>query len=63
MNKRIYTKPEIEVIEMPLQTTLICSSWTMDGKKDGTDGGEIIEGNPEGGLDSRKNDSGWDFEW
>ena len=48
---------------MPLQTTLICSSWTMDGKKDGTDGGEIIEGNPEGGLDSRKNDSGWDFEW
>ena len=37
------------------------TSWGVDGKKEGN----VKEG-PEGGdvkLDSRKNESGWDFEW
>ena len=37
------------------------ASWGVDGKKEG----DVKEGPEEGGveLDSRKNESGWDFEW
>ena len=37
------------------------TSWGVDGKKEGN----VKEGPEEGGveLDSRKNESGWDFEW
>ena len=37
------------------------TSWGADGNKEG----DVKEGPEEGGmkLDSRKNESGWDFEW
>ncbi len=62
--KKIYIKPEVADVKMSA-SAVMAGSWTVDGKKDpdSGDGGDIIEGNPEGGLDSRKNESGWDFDW
>ncbi len=63
--KRKYIKPQITVSRQFTVNPVIAASWTVNNKKDPTngDGGDIIEGNPEGGLDARKNNSSWDFEW
>ena len=62
MEKKIYKKPEMDVLSLNIKDSVLESrSWTVDGNKEGN----IIEGSEEGGveLDSRKNESGWDFEW
>ena len=63
MEKKIYKKPEMDVLSLNIKDSVLenASRWTVDGNKEGN----IIEGSEEGGveLDSRKNESGWDFEW
>ena len=63
MEKKIYKKPEMDVLSLNIKDSVLenASSWSVDGNKEGN----IIEGSEEGGveLDSRKNESGWDFEW
>ena len=62
MEKKIYKKPEMDVLSLNIKDSVLESrSWGVDGNKEGN----IIEGSEEGGveLDSRKNESGWDFEW
>ena len=62
MEKKIYKKPEVEVLPFNVKDSVLHNtSWGVDGNKEGN----IIEGSEEGGveLDSRKNESGWDFEW
>lgn len=63
MEKKIYKKPEMDVLSLNIKDSVLenKSSWTVGGNKEGN----IIEGSEEGGveLDSRKNESGWDFEW
>ena len=63
--KRKYIKPQITVSRQFTVNPVIAASWTVDGKKDPTngDGGEIIEDREPGELDARKNNSGWNFEW
>lgn len=63
MEKKIYKKPEMDVLSLSIKGSVLenASSWSVDRNKEGN----IKEG-PEGGdvnLDSRKNESGWDFEW
>ena len=62
MEKKIYKKPEMDVLSLNIKDSVLeNTSWGVDGKKEGN----VKEG-PEGGdvkLDSRKNESGWDFEW
>lgn len=62
MEKKIYKKPEMDVLSLSIKDSVLDNtSWTVDGNKEG----DVKEG-PEGGdvnLDSRKNESGWDFEW
>ena len=62
MEKKIYKKPEMNVLSLNIKDSVLDNtSFTVDGNKEGN----IIEGSEEGGveLDSRKNESGWDFEW
>ena len=62
MEKKIYKKPEIEVQHLNVKDSVLDNtSWGVDGNKEGN----IKEGPEEGDvkLDSRKNESGWDFEW
>lgn len=62
MEKKIYKKPEMDVLSLNIKDSVLESrSWTVDGNKEGN----VIEGSGDGdmNLDSRKNESGWDFEW
>lgn len=63
MEKKIYKKPEMNVLSLNIKDSVLenASSWTVDRNKEGN----IKDGPEEGGmnLDSRKNESGWDFEW
>ncbi len=62
MEKKIYKKPEVEVLPFNVKDSVLDNtSWTVDGNKEGN----IKDGSGDGdmNLDSRKNESGWDFEW
>ena len=62
MEKKIYKKPEMDVLSLNIKDSVLENrSWTVDGNKEVN----VEEGPEEGGveLDSRKNESGWDFEW
>lgn len=62
MEKKIYKKPEMDVLSLNIKDSVLESrSWTVDDNKEGN----VKEGREDGGmnLDSRKNESGWDFEW
>ncbi|MBS7237635.1 MAG: hypothetical protein KIG40_03165 [Bacteroidaceae bacterium] len=63
MEKKIYKKPEMDVLSLNIKDSVLenASRWTVDGNKEGN----IKDGYGDGGmnLDSRKNESGWDFEW
>lgn len=63
MEKKIYKKPEMDVLSLNIKDSVLenASSWTVDGNKEGN----IKDGSGDGdmNLDSRKNESGWDFEW
>lgn len=61
MEKKIYKKPEVEVLSLNIKDSVLETSWGVNGNKEG----DVKEGPEEGGveLDSRKNESGWDFEW
>lgn len=62
MEKKIYKKPEMDVLSLNIKDSVLENrSWGVDGKKEVN----VKEGPEEGGveLDSRKNESGWDFEW
>lgn len=62
MEKKIYKKPEMDVLSLNIKDSVLenASSWTVDGNKEGN----IKDpGDDEMNLDSRKNESGWDFEW
>lgn len=63
MEKKIYKKPEMDVLSLNIKDSVLhkASRWTVDNNKEGN----IKDGSEDGGmnLDSRKNESGWDFEW
>lgn len=62
MEKKIYKKPEMNVLSLNIKDSVLDNtSWTVDGNKEGN----IKDGSGDGdmNLDSRKNESGWDFEW
>ena len=62
MNKKIYKKPEVEVLPFNVKDSVLDkASWGVNGNKEGN----IKDGSEDGdmNLDSRKNESGWDFEW
>lgn len=62
MEKKIYKKPEMDVLSLNIKDSVLeTRSWGVDGNKEGN----IKDGSEEGDmkLDSRKNESGWDFEW
>lgn len=62
MEKKIYKKPEMDVLSLNIKDSVLDkTSWTVDGNKEGN----IKDGSEDGdmNLDSRKNESGWDFEW
>ncbi len=62
MEKKIYKKPEMDVLSLNIKDSVLDNtSWTVDGNKEGN----IKDGSGDGdmNLDSRKNESGWDFEW
>ncbi len=62
MEKKIYKKPEMDVLSLNIKDSVLDNtSYTVDGNKEG----DVKEGPEDGGmnLDSRKNESGWDFEW
>lgn len=62
MEKKIYKKPEMDVLSLNIKDSVLHNtSWGVDGNKEGN----VEEGREDGGmnLDSRKNESGWDFEW
>lgn len=62
MEKKIYKKPEMDVLSLNIKDSVLDNtSWTVDGNKEG----DVKDGPEEGDvkLDSRKNESGWDFEW
>ena len=62
MEKKIYKKPEMDVLSLNIKDSVLENrSWTVGGNKEGN----VEEGREDGGmnLDSRKNESGWDFEW
>ena len=62
MEKKIYKKPEMNVLSLNIKDSVLDNtSFTVDGNKEGN----VEEGREDGGmnLDSRKNESGWDFEW
>ncbi len=62
MEKKIYKKPEMDVLSLNIKDSVLeNTSWGVNGNKEGN----VKEGPGDGGmnLDSRKNESGWDFEW
>lgn len=62
MEKKIYKKPEMDVLSLNIKDSVLDNtSFTVDGNKEGN----IKDGSGDGdmNLDSRKNESGWDFEW
>ena len=62
MEKKIYKKPEMNVLSLNIKDSVLDNtSWTVDSNKEGN----IKDGSGDGdmNLDSRKNESGWDFEW
>ena len=61
MEKKIYKKPEVEVLSLNIKDSVLETSWGVNGNKEGN----IKDGSEDGdmNLDSRKNESGWDFEW
>lgn len=61
MEKKIYKKPEMDVLSLNIKDSVLDNtSYTVDGNKEGN----IKDpGDGEMNLDSRKNESGWDFEW
>lgn len=63
MEKKIYKKPEMDVLSLNIKDSVLhkASRWTVDDNKEGN----IKDGSGDGdmNLDSRKNESGWDFEW
>lgn len=62
MEKKIYKKPEMDVLSLNIKDSVLDkTSWGVNGNKEGN----VKEGPGDGGmnLDSRKNESGWDFEW
>lgn len=62
MEKKIYKKPEVEVLPFNVKDSVLDkTSWGVNGNKEGN----IKDGSEDGdmNLDSRKNESGWDFEW
>lgn len=63
MEKKIYKKPEMDVLSLNIKDSVLenTSIWSVDGNKEGN----IKDGSGDGdmNLDSRKNESGWDFEW
>ena len=62
MEKKIYKKPEMDVLSLNIKDSVLeTRSWGVDGNKEGN----IKDGSGDGdmNLDSRKNESGWDFEW
>lgn len=62
MEKKIYKKPEMDVLSLNIKDSVLDNTnWTVDGNKEGN----IKDGSGDGdmNLDSRKNESGWDFEW
>lgn len=62
MEKKIYKKPEMNVLSLNIKDSVLYkTSWGVDGNKEGN----IKDGSEDGdmNLDSRKNESGWDFEW
>lgn len=62
MEKKIYKKPEMDVLSLNIKDSVLDkTSWGVDGNKEG-DVKEDLEGG-DVNLDSRKNESGWDFEW
>ena len=61
MEKKIYKKPEMDVLSLNIKDSVLDNtSWTVDGNKEGN----IKDGSGDGdmNLDSRENESGWDFE-
>lgn len=62
MEKKIYKKPEMDVLSLNIKDSVLDNtSWTVDGNKEGN----IKDGSGDGDMNlySRKNESGWDFEW
>lgn len=63
MEKKIYKKPEMDVLSLNIKDSVLenASIWSVNGNKEGN----IKDGSGDGdmNLDSRKNESGWDFEW
>ena len=62
MEKKIYKKPEMDVLSLNIKDSVLenTSIWSVDGNKEGN----IKDpGDGDMNLDSRKNESGWDFEW
>ena len=61
MEKKIYKKPEMNVLSLNIKDSVLDNtSFTVDGNKEGN----IKDpGDGDMNLDSRKNESGWDFEW
>ena len=52
----------MDVLSLNIKDSVLDNtSWTVDGNKEGN----IKDGSGDGdmNLDSRKNESGWDFEW
>ncbi len=64
MDKRKYIKPEMDILTFDIRDSILKNaSWGVDGNKEGDIKDGPGEGEGELELDSRKNDSGWDFEW
>lgn len=62
MEKKIYKKPEMDVLSLNIKDSVLeNTSWGVDKNKEG----DVKDGPGDGdmNLDSRKNESGWDFEW
>lgn len=65
MMNNIYVKPQMEVVSFLINTSVATSpqqtpGWTVDGNKQGD---QLNQGDEDLEVDSRKNDSGWYFEW
>lgn len=56
--KKTYIQPELKNVKVAIQNPIIAMSVAFDGNKDH----ETQEKNPEH-IDSRKEESGWNFEW
>lgn len=56
--RKTYIKPELKNVKVAIQNPIIAMSVAFDGNKDH----ETEEKNPDH-IDSRKEESGWNFEW